>query len=83
MSVRKKMMNEMECAKLLALIRAFGLPTELRGMPSSLMEAIMHDKKKAGMSVNMVLLRKIGKAKVVAMTWKELETELRALEWQS
>ncbi|VVB57387.1 Glycerol-1-phosphate dehydrogenase [NAD(P)+] [uncultured archaeon] len=79
MSVERKMMKEGECKRLISLLRAYGLPTELDGRPDALLQAVTHDKKRAGASLHMVLLEKIGQAKVVAVQMDKLAGDLHDL----
>lgn len=71
LSVRRGMLAEAELETLVATLCEAGLPTslaeaEVTASPHALIDAMRHDKKNRGEIVNLVLLDRIGAARIVA-----------------
>jgi len=72
LSVAKGMLAKGEAERLLALIKAAGLPTDAEMERNGIVDAIRKDKKRAGGKIRMVLLERLGKAKICEVEIDEL-----------
>ena len=81
LSVAKGLLTEKAFRRLRALLEKIGLPITLSGKcdKTSIIDAIMKDKKKRNAKLRIILLEGIGKAKVVEITDADLEVALHDL----
>lgn len=80
-SVRRGILAEDEARRLRRLLAAFGLPARLgrRMKAAKVLDAVYHDKKRTGGTIDFVLLRSIGRAVVEPIRTGELEEIFRDL----
>jgi 3-dehydroquinate synthase len=72
-SVKKGMLAQSEADRLKILCENFQLPSSFEIDKTALFNAMKKDKKREGEGVHLVLLRSIGNAEVVTVTYKDLE----------
>ncbi|HDP94849.1 MAG TPA: 3-dehydroquinate synthase [Candidatus Aminicenantes bacterium] len=63
--------NEKE--RLLNVLSAFDLPLRINSTPAGLFRALRADKKKSGSLIDLILLRKIGRAEIVSLDRRQVE----------
>jgi 3-dehydroquinate synthase len=73
MSVSRGTLGKKDLERLEALLKAFGLPTRIRGNKAAILDAIGKDKKRRNGAVYMALLDGIGSAKASQILMDELE----------
>ncbi len=78
LSVARGRLDPAACERLLALIRAYGLPVEIGGDRKALLQALARDKKREGGQIHFVLLDDLGRAVVEPVPLDELEAVLTA-----
>jgi len=69
---RNGTLSEEDYKSMIALIEAYGLPSEDSISPEDAVSGVMNDKKKRGNTISMILVNKIGKAEICKMTPDEL-----------
>jgi 3-dehydroquinate synthase len=72
LSVRKGLLAPADCVRILRVMRALRLPCRASVDRARVMDAVLHDKKRAGAAVRFVLLAGIGRAVVVDIPLDEL-----------
>ncbi len=73
MSVDRGLLEKKDLERLEALLKAFGLPTRIKGDKGAILDAIRKDKKRRGGKVHMALLEGIGTARTSEIWMDELE----------
>ena len=73
LSVEKGLLPISEAERIEGILRVLELPTEFRGEPDAIIDAVAKDKKRTGNSINFVLLERIGRAKIMEIGLDELE----------
>ena len=73
LSVQKGLLPEKEAYRIESLLRKFKLPTSLDLGKEKIFEVLKKDKKREGNSINLVLLNRIGNAKIETILIKDLE----------
>lgn len=73
MSVERGLLAKKDAERLEALLKAFGLPTRMRGDRAAIIDAVRRDKKRRSEAVYLALLEKIGSAKVSEVWMDEME----------
>jgi 3-dehydroquinate synthase len=76
LSTDRGYLSASEMQRLIDLIAAYGLPTEIDGDPAALIDALAKDKKRSGDRIHFVLLEALGRAVVTPMAIADLETVL-------
>ncbi len=72
LSVEQGLFAQTECDRLIALLKALEMPTEVEVSSEAAIDALLRDKKRTGDTVHFVLLEKIGQAVVKEMAINEL-----------
>ena len=72
LSVKKGLLDQKECDRLIALLKALEMPTEVEVPPKAAIDALLRDKKRTGATVHFVLLEKIGRAVVKELAIDEI-----------
>jgi 3-dehydroquinate synthase len=72
-SVKKGILSLNEAQRLKQLIVAYQLPVDLKQNKTLLLNAMKKDKKREGEEVHLILLKSLGNAEIVSITYKELE----------
>jgi 3-dehydroquinate synthase len=78
-STAKGMLSKEEANHIEALLKNMKLPTEISSKKELLLDAVKKDKKRHGETIHFVLLREIGKAEVVQISYGELEEHIHDL----
>jgi len=74
LSVKKGLMQKSEADRLLNVLKKMHLPVNTVGLDKDkALEAMKHDKKREGDSINFILLENIGKAQIQEITFDELK----------
>jgi len=73
MSVSRGLITEGKAARLERLLDTVGLPTRIPVKSSQLIDAVRKDKKRQGEFLHFILLRDLGKATAVKLSYPELE----------
>lgn len=76
LAARKGLLDQQAVKRFKTLLGSLNLPTDIKGKPTALLDAIHKDKKREGTKIHFVLLEAIGKSVVVEMPIKELEGEI-------
>jgi len=76
LAARKGLLGRSAVKRFKTLMTRLDLPTDIKGKPAALLDAIHKDKKREGSKIHFVLLNAIGSSVVVEMPIKELETEI-------
>lgn len=66
-----------ERARLVAVLKKLGLPTQWQGDPSQLTEAMRHDKKMTGDAISVVRVDKIGSFRLEKIPFAQFEEEVK------
>jgi 3-dehydroquinate synthase len=77
LSVRRGLLSQADCVRLMALLTAYNLPTKLQAYPVSLTQALARDKKREGDQFHFVLLQGLGQATVQTLPLSEVEGALQ------
>jgi 3-dehydroquinate synthase len=80
LSVRRGLLSQADCARLMALLTAYNLPTRLQAYPASLTQALARDKKREGDKLHFVLLQGLGQATVQTLPLSEVEEALHDMQ---
>jgi 3-dehydroquinate synthase len=80
LSVHRGLLFKADCARLMALLAAYNLPTKLQAYPASLTQALARDKKREGDQMHFVLLQGLGQAVVQTLSLSEVEEALQDLQ---
>jgi 3-dehydroquinate synthase len=78
-SVKEKLLQEKDAARLKLLIMEAGLPVSADVDPQKLIQAIGKDKKKRGSSVGLILLEELGKSVIHYMDMDRLSNVINDL----
>jgi len=78
-SRRRHRLTDPDFGRLVGLLRNLGLPTELPSRSGPIEKAVRADKKRAGDKLHFVLLREIGQAETVEMSFDELGEHIHDL----
>jgi len=77
LSAARGLLADADVVRLSSLIDAYGLPTVIDAPAIALIDALRHDKKRAGDEIHFVLLDRIGSAVVETIPIRELEEQLQ------
>jgi 3-dehydroquinate synthase len=72
-AVKMGLMEEKDCSRLKALIKAYGLPAESRFEPQKVIDAVKKDKKRSSGKIRLPILDNIGSSRIVNIELTELE----------
>ena len=65
---KRGLLSERDCAAVLSLLRAYGLPTETVLSAEELYDTLLHDKKFYGGKLHLVVPRGIGRCEIISVT---------------
>jgi 3-dehydroquinate synthase len=77
-SVEMGMLTQAESDELSEILRRLGLPTSVEVVPEQVWRHLTEDKKRRGEDVDLVLLRRLGRAEIVTLPVDRAEALLRA-----
>ncbi|MFP4048978.1 MAG: 3-dehydroquinate synthase [Desulfovermiculus sp.] len=80
LSVRRGLLSQADCARLICLLDAYNLPTRLQTEPARLVQALARDKKREGQDMHFVLLQGLGQAAVQTLPLSEVEAALQGMQ---
>jgi 3-dehydroquinate synthase len=78
-SVKKNLLSQTEAERLKKLIADVGLPIAIKIKPKQLFEAMKKDKKREREGIHLILLKGLGNAVVINMSYNELEETINDL----
>ena len=79
LSVKKGLLPSSSGVRIENLLASLKLPTKLKADPKAVLDALKKDKKRAGETINFILLHEIGAAVVQEISIAELETIAKEL----